>query len=111
MPRTVTQQIQLQKRLLKWRKVLQWIGAAIMVPAVVLGITMNIGSAINVTLIPLFLAEPLLIAIGVAIIPLLGSIACTITVNKLRERNYKKSVRKVTDHINASAEAAKREAS
>lgn len=66
-------------RLLKWRIVLQWIGAVIMVPAVILGLTMNFGW------VSISLAEPLLWAIMVAIVPLLGSIGCTIAVHYLKD--------------------------
>ena len=100
----VQKRMKLQKRLLRWRIVLQWIGGVIMVPSVILGLSMNFGW------VPTWLAEPLLVAIGIAIIPLLGSISCTIAFHNIRERSYRQSVKSVTDHIDASAAAAQREA-
>jgi len=83
-PRTGTERMNLIRKLLKWRIVLQYIGAAIMVPAVVLGVLMNFD------LVPTSLAVTLLWAIAVAIIPLTGSITCTIIVNKMRDKMISK---------------------
>ena len=72
--------------LMKWRLILQWVGAFIMIPAVVLGTAVNFGWLDSA------FAMPALIGVGVAMIPLLGSVVCTLTYHGIRNNLIKQSL-------------------